>query len=78
LDIVPNRRIISAGTMFDRDSAISATMMTMELLPEGVGTRQLLTDQSAFFSCETKKDRTNGSGQILNRLGGALGESDSR
>lgn len=78
LDVVPNRRIISAGTIFDRDSAISTTMMTVELLPDGVGTRLLLTDQSAFFSWETKQDRTNGWGQILSRLGAALGESDSR
>jgi hypothetical protein len=37
LDIVPNRRVISAGTLFDRDSAISTTMMTVELTPGRCG-----------------------------------------
>src|SRR6202011_3208821 len=78
LDIVPNERIVSAGTMHDHDLLISITLCTVELAADGDGTLLKLTDQSAFFSWETKKDRTNGWGQILSRLGAALGESDSR
>jgi uncharacterized protein YndB with AHSA1/START domain len=74
LHIVRNRRIISAGTMFDGEEALSCTMLTVEMIPEGKGTHLILTDQSAFYSRETKADRTTGWGQILDRLSKALGE----
>jgi uncharacterized protein YndB with AHSA1/START domain len=69
LDIVPDARIISAGTMRDGNTRISATLCTVELLAEGSGTRLVLTDQSAFFDGrETPADRKSGWGQIMNRL----------
>jgi uncharacterized protein YndB with AHSA1/START domain len=39
LDIVPDRRIIMAGTMFDADQPISCSLATVEFLSVGGGTR---------------------------------------
>ena len=69
LDIVPEARIVSAGTMHDGEIRISATLCTIELFPEGSGTRLVLTDQSAFFDGrETPSERKPGWGTVLDRL----------
>jgi uncharacterized protein YndB with AHSA1/START domain len=72
LDIVPDGRIITAGTMNDRDARITATMCTVELSAQGDGTLLVLTDQSAFFGGETEADRTEGWGEILDHLAAHL------
>lgn len=69
LDIVPEARIVSVGTMHDGITRISATLCTVELFAEGAGTRLILTDQSAFFDGrETPSDRQSGWGKMLDRL----------
>ena len=69
LDIVPNARIVSAGTMLSGEMRTSATLCTIELLVDGAGTRLILTDQSAFFDGREKPaDRESGWGSILNKL----------
>jgi uncharacterized protein YndB with AHSA1/START domain len=69
LDIVPNVRIVSAGTMHSGEHRTSATLCTVELLAEGARTRLILTDQSAFFDDrEAPSDRESGWGTILGRL----------
>jgi len=68
LDIVPDTRIISAGTMHDHDVPVTATLFTVEFYPDGRGTRLVLTDQSAFFGGETESDRKAGWGEIVDRL----------
>ena len=73
LDIVPDVRIISAGTMHEGDERISTTLCTVELLAEGKGTRLILTDQSAFLGDREKpSDREEGWGAILDKLGAHL------
>jgi uncharacterized protein YndB with AHSA1/START domain len=49
LDIVPNLRIITASTMTFGDKLISATLVTIELLPSETGTDLICTHQGAFF-----------------------------
>jgi uncharacterized protein YndB with AHSA1/START domain len=71
-DIVPNVRIVSSGTMHQGDMRITSTLNTVEFLPEGKGTRLILTDQSAFYGGETPADRQQGWGEILDKLGSAL------
>jgi len=69
LDIVPNARIISAGTMHSGETRISTTLCTVELLVDGAGTRLILTDQSAFLDGREKPtDREAGWGEILDKL----------
>ena len=70
LDIVPNARIVSAGTMPEGDRRISTTLCTVELLPAGDGTRLILTDQSAYLDGgDNAADREKGWTVILENLG---------
>jgi uncharacterized protein YndB with AHSA1/START domain len=69
LDIAPDARIISAGTMHRGDTRISTTLCTIEVLAEGTGARLILTDQSAFLDGgEKPSDREGGWGAILHKL----------
>jgi uncharacterized protein YndB with AHSA1/START domain len=49
LDIVPNQRIVQAAQMAMGGKRISATMVTIELLPTAEGTDLICTHQGAFF-----------------------------
>lgn len=48
-DIVPNRRIVIASTMTLGGRCISASLVTIELLPGVTGTDLILTHQGAYF-----------------------------
>ena len=48
-DIVPNRRVVFASTMRLGEQCISASLVTVELLPSETGTDLILTHQGAFF-----------------------------
>ena len=75
LDIVPDRRIVSAGTMHENGVRISLTLCTFEfILERGGGTLLKLTDQSAFLDGRERPDeRRQGWGKILERLVTYLG-----
>jgi uncharacterized protein YndB with AHSA1/START domain len=49
LDIVPDRRVVTASTMTLGDKRISASLVTVELLPTDQGTDLICTHQGAFF-----------------------------
>ncbi len=69
LDIVQDRRIVSAGTMHRGNARISVTVATVELFLEGDGTRLILTDQSAFLDGgEDGATREQGYGSLLDKL----------
>lgn len=73
LDIVPDRRIVMAGTMSDRDTPISASMATVELLANGGETRMIYTEQAAFLDGrDVPANRVQGWGQILDKLDAEL------
>lgn len=72
LDIVPDERIITAGTMHDHGTGVTATLCTVEIYPEGSGARLMLTDQSAFYGSEGEADRKAGWGEIVDRLAAYL------
>lgn len=48
-DIQPNRRIVTATTMDLEDKRILAAQVTVEFLPNGIGTDLILTNQGAFL-----------------------------
>jgi uncharacterized protein YndB with AHSA1/START domain len=58
--VEPNRLLILAGVMHERGAPMTATQTTIEFLPDGKGTRMILTDQSGFFGWETRDDRRSG------------------
>jgi uncharacterized protein YndB with AHSA1/START domain len=49
LDIIPDRRIVSAYTMSLGDRHISSSLVTMELLATDSGTDLICTHQGAYF-----------------------------
>jgi uncharacterized protein YndB with AHSA1/START domain len=60
LDIVPNRRVITASTMTLGDKPISAALVTIELLPTDKGTDLICTHQAAFFEGSDGPERREG------------------
>ena len=73
LDIVPNARIISAGTMLKGPTRTSTTLCTIELIAEKGGTRLVLTDQSAYLDGkESAEGRKSGWATILDQLASYL------
>jgi uncharacterized protein YndB with AHSA1/START domain len=72
-DIVPNERIIIAYDMHLDDRRISVSLMTVELKPDGKGTRLTFTEQGAFLDgWEEIGGRERGSVGLLDKLGREL------
>jgi len=75
-DIVPDRRIVLAYTMAVGDRRISASLATIEMVPEGDGTRLTFTEQGAFFEGSDGPElREKGWLALLDALGAELGRS---
>jgi len=73
-DIVPNRRVVSASTMTLGDKRISASLVTIEILPAEKGTLLICTHQGAFFEgSDGPQRREAGWRALLDRLGTELG-----
>lgn len=69
-DIVPDSRIIFAYTMAKDGENISASVATVELKPEGNGTRLVFTEQGAFLDgLDTPASREGGWKELLDNLG---------
>ena len=73
-DIVENERIIYAYAMFVGDTRISVSLATIELKPEGEGTRLKFTEQGAFLDewADHAADREEGTRLLLDALGKAV------
>ncbi|MEP6566005.1 MAG: SRPBCC family protein [Mesorhizobium sp.] len=72
-DIVPNERIVYSYDMLFGEVRISVSLATIELRPEGKGTRLVLTEQGAFLDGhDNSASREHGTGELLNALGAAL------
>jgi uncharacterized protein YndB with AHSA1/START domain len=68
-DIVPDRRIVTASTMTLNDRHISASLVTIELLPAGEGTDLVCTHQGAFFEgSDGPQMREGGWRKLFDRL----------
>ena len=72
-DIVENQRIIYAYDMHIDDRRISVSLATIELKPEGSGTRLTFTEQGAFLDgYDDPGDRERGTRLLLDALGKSL------
>lgn len=72
-DIVPNQRIIIAYDMHLDDTRISVSLMTVELEPQGNGTRLTFTEQGAFLDgFHDAGGRERGTIELLDKLGREL------
>jgi uncharacterized protein YndB with AHSA1/START domain len=69
-DIVPDKRIVFAYSMLLGDRRISASLVTVELIPKGDGTTLIFTDQGAYFEgADGPAMRQQGWEQLIDRLG---------
>jgi uncharacterized protein YndB with AHSA1/START domain len=69
LDILTNRRIVTASTMSLGEKCISASLVTFELAPWKGGTDLLFTHQGAFFEgADGPEMRAEGWRKILDEL----------
>jgi uncharacterized protein YndB with AHSA1/START domain len=72
-DIVPEERIVYTYDMHRHETRISVSLATVELKPEGAGTRLIYTEQGAFLDGEDKPEyREQGTGSLLDALGAEL------
>ncbi|MBS1110998.1 MAG: polyketide cyclase [Anaeromyxobacteraceae bacterium] len=73
-DIVPDERIVFAYTMTVAGRCISASLATVELAPDGAGTRLAFTEQAAFFEgADGEAMREQGWRALLEALARDLG-----
>ena len=73
--IQPNERIILAYAMTVDGAPISGSLLTMEFVPEGSGTRIVLTEQGAYLDGKDAPiQREEGSRQLFESLAKLLGE----
>jgi uncharacterized protein YndB with AHSA1/START domain len=73
LNIVPNRRVVMASTMSLNEKCISASLLTVELLPSEIGTDLICTHQGAFFEgSDGPAMREEGWRKLLERLTGEI------
>jgi uncharacterized protein YndB with AHSA1/START domain len=78
LDIVPDRRIIMAGTMFAAELPISCSLATVEFLEHGRATRMIYTEQAAFLDGrDTPQSRRRGWATNLDKLDAYLSADNS-
>ncbi len=69
LEIVPERRIVTASTMALGEKRISASLVTIELVPTDKGTDLICTHQGAFFEgADGPKMREAGWRTLLDKL----------
>lgn len=73
LDIVPDERIIFAYDMHLDAARISCSLTTIELRPEGAGTRLVFTEQGAYLDgYDDAGAREHGTNELLDQLGAEL------
>ncbi|MFP2924497.1 SRPBCC family protein [Pyxidicoccus sp. 3LG] len=72
-DIIPNERIVYTYDMHMDDTRISVSLTTVELRPEGTGTRLVLIEQGAFLDGhDTPAQREAGTRELMDALGASL------
>jgi uncharacterized protein YndB with AHSA1/START domain len=72
-DIVPDERIVYSYDMYRDETRISVLLATIELEPDGRGTKLTFTEQGAFLDGEDKPVyREQGTGGLLDALGAEL------
>jgi uncharacterized protein YndB with AHSA1/START domain len=72
-DIVPDQRIVTTYEMQMDDARISVSLATVELEPDGAGTRLTYTEQGAFLDgYDTPAQREQGTRELLDSLAAEL------
>ncbi|MFI5613902.1 SRPBCC domain-containing protein [Amycolatopsis sp. NPDC051903] len=73
-DIVEDERIVYGGTLSGPAGLATVSVTTVELVPDGAGTRLVLTEQGTFLDGHEEPEwRERGTGDWLDKLGSHLG-----
>jgi len=76
-DVVPCERLVYAYEMHKNERKISVSLATVQLKPQGKGTRLVVTEQGAFLDgYDAAGSRETGTGFLLDRLGASLAAAD--
>ena len=76
-DIVPGQRIVYTYDMHLDDARLSVSLATIELRPEGTGTRLIVTEQGAYLDgLDTAAQREAGTNDLMDQLGKALEQGE--
>jgi len=76
-DIVPDQRIVYAYRMTLDGKPLSSSLASIELRPEGEGTRLTLTEYGVYFDGYDEKDvagREHGTNWLMDQLGKSLAD----
>ena len=77
-DIVPDTRIVYSYDLYLDDQRISISLATVEIGPDGAGTRMTFTEQGAFLDgLEDPAEREKGTHLLVDALGAFL-EGEAR
>jgi uncharacterized protein YndB with AHSA1/START domain len=69
-DIVPGQRIVYTYDMHRDEQRISVSVATVEIEPNGAGTRLTLTEQGVFLDgLDTSAEREHGTNVLMDNLG---------
>ncbi|TWP52180.1 polyketide cyclase [Lentzea tibetensis] len=69
-DIVPNERIVTTYQMYQDETRTSVSVATVEIEPDGEGTRLTYTEQGAFFDDLDRVEwREQGTNTLFDQLG---------
>jgi uncharacterized protein YndB with AHSA1/START domain len=72
-DLVPNERLVYTYEMHLDDNRISVSLSTIELRPDGKGTKLVLTEQGAFLDgFDNPKLREDGTSDLMDKLVAAI------
>ncbi|MFD1952988.1 SRPBCC family protein [Paenibacillus thailandensis] len=74
-EIVPNERLVYTYSMDQGETRISVSVATVEIVPDGDGTKLIFTEQGTFLDGhDTPEQREHGTNILLDLLGKSLGE----
>jgi uncharacterized protein YndB with AHSA1/START domain len=77
-DIVPDERLVYSYEMQLDGTRISVSLATIELRPDGTGTRFVLTEQGAYLDgWDNVADREHGTRELLDALGRYLARQNA-
>ena len=78
-DIVPDRRIVYCYEMYAGDDRMSVSVATVDIVPDGTGTRLIYTEQGVFLdSLDKPEQREEGTAWMLDNLGKYLKSQPER
>ena len=76
LDIVPDRRLVFAFVMHVGGRKLSASIASVEILPDGPGARLIFTEQGVYFGEDGWAEREEGTAVGLDQLGARLSQQE--